>query len=204
MVGRCGLFYRGRDSLPALLAVLAFRQQGGFAIPFGACRGLRPKSLPFRATLPDLEEFQAFPGACPDHPSQRRRPRRSRMVLRSGGLSGALRSPLDMEFSGRPPALQVAFGTRHAGAGPDRPGLIGPGCGGGLRNPPGPGRPWPEADTIFQSSGFSWAKVASGPCRPHPPSYMRHTVAIARAFYRLGVWIGAPSGPDQPAAKRRI
>lgn len=65
--------------------------------------------------------------------------------------------------------------------------------------------PWPalKGDTIFQSSGFSWAKVALGPCGPHPPSYMRLTVAISRAIDRLGVWIGVPSGPSQPAAKRR-
>ncbi len=37
-----------------------------------------------------------------------------------------------------------------------------------------------RADTIFQTSGFSWAKVAFGPCRPNPPSYMRLTVAISR------------------------
>src|SRR3979409_1041206 len=32
---------------------------------------------------------------------------------------------------------------------------------------------------------------------------MRLTVAIARAFYRLGVWIGAPSGPGQPAGEKK-
>src|ERR1700716_4298511 len=32
---------------------------------------------------------------------------------------------------------------------------------------------------------------------------MRLTVAIARAFYRLGVWIGRPPGPGQPAAEKK-
>src|SRR3978361_1304907 len=32
---------------------------------------------------------------------------------------------------------------------------------------------------------------------------MRLTVAISRAIDRLGVWIGAPSGPSQPAAKKK-
>src|SRR5450631_2297660 len=51
---------------------------------------------------------------------------------------------------------------------------------------------------------FHAPSLHRGPCRPLPPSYMRLTVAISRAFDRLGVWIGAPSGPSQPAAKRRI
>src|SRR4051794_19139530 len=52
--------------------------------------------------------------------------------------------------------------------------------------------------------GFQGLRLRPGPCRADPLSYMRLTVAISRAFDRLGVWIGAPSGPSQPAAKRRI
>lgn len=52
---------------------------------------------------------------------------------------------------------------------------------------------WP--DSIFQSSGFSWAKVACGPCGPHPPSYMRLTVAVARVFYRWGFGLVRRQGP---------
>src|SRR6202022_570575 len=55
----------------------------------------------------------------------------------------------------------------------------------------------------FKGWGFRGLRLRLGPCRPHPLSYMRLTVAISRAFDRLGVWIGAPSGPSQPAAKRR-
>jgi len=33
---------------------------------------------------------------------------------------------------------------------------------------------------------------------------MRLTVAVSRVFERLGVRCGAPSGPDQPAAKKGI
>ena len=57
---------------------------------------------------------------------------------------------------------------------------------------------------LSKAEGFRGLRLRRGPCRPMPPSYMRLTVAISRAFDRLGVWIGAPSGPSQPAAKRRI
>jgi hypothetical protein len=46
--------------------------------------------------------------------------------------------------------------------------------------------PPPRADTIFQTSAFSGPKLAFGPCRPDPPSYMRLTVAISRVFDRWG------------------
>ena len=56
----------------------------------------------------------------------------------------------------------------------------------------------------FKGRGFRGLRLRLGPCRACPLSYMRLTVAISRAFDRLGVWIGAPSGPSQPAAKRRV
>ncbi len=66
-------------------------------------------------------------------------------------------------------------------------------------------RPWgPRGTRSFKGWSFRGLRLRPGPCRAHPPSYMRLTVAISRAFDRLGVWIGAPSGPSQPAAKRRI
>ena len=44
----------------------------------------------------------------------------------------------------------------------------------------------PRADTIFQTSAFSGPKLAFGPCRADPPSYMRLTVAISRVIDRWG------------------
>src|SRR5436305_9221029 len=64
--------------------------------------------------------------------------------------------------------------------------------------------PGPKGTLSFKGQGFHGLRLRPGPCRAHPPSYMRLTVAISRAIDRLGVWIGAPSGPSQPAAKRRI
>src|ERR1700736_5131064 len=63
----------------------------------------------------------------------------------------------------------------------------------------------PERRHYLSTQGvLGGVTLRRGPCRVCPPSYMRLTVAISRAFDRLGVWIGAPSGPSQPAAKRRI
>ena len=72
-----------------------------------------------------------------------------------------------------------------------------------LRASPRPS-PGARGTLSFKGQGFRWLRLRPGPCRPAPLSYMRLTVAISRAFDRLGVWIGAPSGPSQPAAKRRI
>ena len=55
-----------------------------------------------------------------------------------------------------------------------------------LNAAPGTDAPPPRADTIFQTSAFSGPKLAFGPCRPNPPSYMRLTVAISRVFDRWG------------------
>jgi hypothetical protein len=82
--------------------------------------------------------------------------------------------------------------------------LIVSGRGGASRRDLAPGRPWPEGTLSFKALSFHGLRLRFGPCRDHPPSYMRLTVAISRAIDRLGVWIGAPSGPSQPAAKRRI
>ena len=46
--------------------------------------------------------------------------------------------------------------------------------------------PPPRADTIFQTSAISGPKLAFGPCRADPPSYMRLTVAISRVIDRWG------------------
>src|SRR5258708_29924888 len=56
----------------------------------------------------------------------------------------------------------------------------------------------------FKPEAFRGLRLRVSPCGACPLSYMRLTVAISRVFDRLGVWIGAPSGPSQPAAKRRI
>src|SRR5258708_956627 len=56
----------------------------------------------------------------------------------------------------------------------------------------------------FKPEAFRGLRLRASPCGACPLSYMRLTVAISRVFDRLGVWIGAPSGPSQPAAKRRI
>jgi hypothetical protein len=55
-----------------------------------------------------------------------------------------------------------------------------------LNTAPGTDAPPPRADTIFQTSAFSGPKLAFGPCRADPPSYMRLTVAISRVFDRWG------------------
>src|SRR5216684_8126393 len=64
--------------------------------------------------------------------------------------------------------------------------------------------PGPRPILSFKGWGFRCPRLRPGPCGACPPSYMRLTVAISRAFDCLGVWIGAPSGPGQPAAKRRV
>src|ERR1700755_550178 len=48
------------------------------------------------------------------------------------------------------------------------------------------------ADTIFQTSAFSWTKVVYSPCGHNPPSYMRLNVATSRVFELLGVRSGPP------------
>ena len=55
-----------------------------------------------------------------------------------------------------------------------------------LNPAPGTDAPPPRADTIFQTSAFSGPKLAFGPCRADPPSYMRLTVAISRVIDRWG------------------
>ena len=55
-----------------------------------------------------------------------------------------------------------------------------------LNPTPGTDAPPPRADTIFQTSAFSGPKLAFGPCRADPPSYMRLTVAISRVIDRWG------------------
>src|ERR1700716_2453406 len=63
----------------------------------------------------------------------------------------------------------------------------------GLNLAPRPFLSW--ADTIFQTPAFSGLKVAFGPCRPNPPSYMRLTVAISRVFERWGFGQVRRQGP---------
>jgi hypothetical protein len=53
-------------------------------------------------------------------------------------------------------------------------------------NATGTDAPPPRADTIFQTSAISGPKLAFGPCRADPPSYMRLTVAISRVIDRWG------------------
>jgi hypothetical protein len=121
----------------------------------------------------------------------------SRIMRVLKGYSGISGSGVGQSVATADPRLSVIAGRsaeccRHR---PEFPNLRIHGA------PAGPVR---KGDTIFQRSVFSALKGASGPCRPHPPSYMRLTVAISRVIDRLGVWIGVPSGPSQPAAKRRI
>jgi molecular chaperone DnaK len=51
---------------------------------------------------------------------------------------------------------------------------------------------------------FSWLKVASGPCGPVPPSYMRLTVAISRVFDLRGFGSGAVRAQPTCLKKRDI
>src|SRR4029453_15402070 len=71
-------------------------------------------------------------------------------------------------------------------------------------NATGTDAPPPRADTIFQTSAISGPKLAFGPCRADPPSYMRLTVAISRIIGGWGLGWGRRPGPSQPAATRRI
>ena len=109
--------------------------------------------------------------------------------------------PRRVQLPRSPPARQLApEGLSLARTGADRPGL-----------PPSISRRGCASrlapvlwDTIFQRLDFSWVKVASRSLRGPPPLlYEAHRRNIA-SIDRLGVWIGAPSGPSQPAAKRRI
>ncbi len=99
------------------------------------------------------------------------------------------------------PALRLASGDQSpARAGADRPGLRRLSL-----NAAAPRAPLRSYGTrSFKGWSFRGLRLRPGPCRDHPPSYMRLTIAISRAFDRLGGWIGVPSGPSQPAAKRRI
>ena len=81
---------------------------------------------------------------------------------------------------GRMPHGCAAFRRRERGAALDQ----GP-CR-FLNAAPGTDAPPPRPDTIFQTSAISGPKLAFGPCRPDPPSYMRLTVAISRVFDRWG------------------
>src|SRR6266700_6546000 len=54
-------------------------------------------------------------------------------------------------------------------------------CGGALTDPRACGK------RCFDKTGFPWPSLRPGPCRPIPLSYMRHAVAISRAFDLKGV-----------------
>src|SRR4030081_724079 len=71
--------------------------------------------------------------------------------------------------------------------GPDRAGFGGLPAGEAARLArTGPGR---KPTLSFKGLGFRGLRLRLRPCRACPLSYMRHTVAISRAFDRLGVWI---------------
>src|SRR5215213_4191074 len=91
------------------------------------------------------------------------------------------RSPIRRQaFDGEDEAL-----LRSAPAAPARSGL-GAGPCRFLNAARGTDAPPPRPDTIFQTSAISGPKLAFGPCRPDPPSYMRLTVAISRVIDRWG------------------
>src|SRR6266516_3459719 len=59
-----------------------------------------------------------------------------------------------------------------------------------------------ERTISFKGHGFRGLRLRPGPCRPVPSSYMRHTVAISRAFDCLGVldWCAVRA---QPACRKK-
>src|SRR6266487_404728 len=59
-----------------------------------------------------------------------------------------------------------------------------------------------ERTLSFKGHGFRGLRLRPGPCRPVPSSYMRHTVAISRAFDCLGVldWCAVRA---QPACRKK-
>src|SRR3954469_23820489 len=64
------------------------------------------------------------------------------------------------------------------------------------------GGPGQEAILSFKADGFRGVTLPSGPCRPVPPSYMRLTVAISRAFDLWGFGLVRRQGPANLPQKK--
>src|ERR1700693_1451298 len=98
------------------------------------------------------------------------------------GWRGSLAGPLG---SVRPLLTVLPFRQQ---AGPAGPVLLCPG------NRVSPGRAG-KRTLSSKVEGFRGLRLRLGPCRACPPSYMRLTVAISRAFDRWGVGLVRRQGP---------
>jgi hypothetical protein len=154
---------KGRPSRPAFSGFdVPATGQGGR--PFHRCV---PICRPFCGILPGIRAlFEALPAAKYRSPISRR-PGRSPIAAAGRSM-------------GRMPHGCAVLRRRERGAAFDqRPCRF-------LNAARGTDALPPRADTIFQTSAFSGPKLAFGPCRADPPSYMRLTVAISRVIDRWG------------------